>query len=86
VRAALQEAEEDQPLAFVGSARMRDGVERLVTSMRKALGVNLDDFRRQKGATDAFKVLRAGAEKAGVFILLAGNLGSFHTALDARVF
>jgi Zn-dependent peptidase ImmA (M78 family) len=86
VRSALEEAEEDQPLAFVGSARMPNGLDRLVASMRKVLGVSLDEFRRQKSATDAFKVLRAGAERAGVFVLLAGNLGSFHTDIDAHVF
>jgi Zn-dependent peptidase ImmA (M78 family)/transcriptional regulator with XRE-family HTH domain len=86
VRAALEEVEEDQTLPFVGSARMRDGVDPLVASLRKVLGVSLDEFRRQKTTTDAFKVLRAGAERAGAFVLLAGNLGSHHTNLDARVF
>ena len=54
--------------------------------MRAVLGVNLADFRRQRTATDAFNVLRAGAEKAGVFVLLLGNLGTHHTDIDARVF
>jgi Zn-dependent peptidase ImmA (M78 family) len=86
VRSALEEAEEDQPLAFVGSARMRDGLDPVVDAMRAALGVSLDEFRRQRTAADAFKVLRAGAERAGVFVLLLGNLGTYHTDLDARVF
>jgi Zn-dependent peptidase ImmA (M78 family)/transcriptional regulator with XRE-family HTH domain len=86
VAAALEEAEEDQPLAFVGSRRMGDGIARLVDSMREVLGVSLAEFRRQRTATDAFKVLRAGAEKAGVFVLLLGNLGTHHTDIDARVF
>lgn len=40
----------------------------------------------KRTATDAFKVLRAGAEEAGVFVLLIGNLGTYHTDIDARVF
>lgn len=86
VKAALEEAEDDEPLAFVGSARIADGVDAVVESMRATFGVNLGDFRRQRTAEAAFKLLRAGAEKAGVFVLLMGNLGSHHTDINARVF
>jgi Zn-dependent peptidase ImmA (M78 family)/transcriptional regulator with XRE-family HTH domain len=86
VRAALEETEEDEPLAFVDSARMNMGVDALVDSMRGTLGVSLDNFRTKKTVTDAFAVLRAGAEKAGIFVLLMGNLGTHHTDIDVRVF
>jgi len=86
VRAALEEAEDDEPLAFVGSANITDGVDAVVASMRTILGVSLEKFRQQRTADDAFKLLRGGAEGAGVFVLLMGNLGSHHTDIDARVF
>lgn len=86
VRAALEEAEEDDELPFVGSARIEDGVDAAVASLRETLGVSLEDFRQQGSVGDAFKVLRAGAESAGVFVLLMGNLGTHHTDIDARVF
>ena len=86
VRAALEEAEEDEPLPFVGSAKITDGVEAVVAAMRAILGVSLDEFRQQRTHDDAFRLLREGAEKAGVFVLLMGNLGSHHTGLDARAF
>lgn len=86
VRAALEEAEDDQPLEFVGVSRVADGVEATAKSIRNVLGISLDDFRNQRNASDAFKVLREGAEKAGVFVMLMGNLGTHHTDIDARVF
>ena len=86
VRAALEEAEEDEELPFVGSAKITDGVEAVVAAMRAILGVSLDEFRQQRTLDDAFKLLREGAERAGVFMLLMGNLGSHHTGLDARAF
>jgi Zn-dependent peptidase ImmA (M78 family) len=86
VRAALEETEEDEPLAFVDSARMNMGVDALVDSMRGTLRVSLENFRTKKTVTDAFAVLRAGAEKAGIFVLLMGNLGTHHTDIDVRVF
>src|SRR5215470_8525273 len=70
VRAALEEAEDDEPLAFVGSANITDGVDAVVASMRTILGVSLEKFRQQRTADDAFKLLRGGAEGAGVFVLL----------------
>src|SRR5712691_941343 len=86
VRAALEEAEEDEHLAFVGSATITDGVDAVVGSMRTTLEVSLEKFRQQRTADDAFKLLRGGAEAVRVFVLLMGNLGSHHTDIDARVF
>ncbi|MEX2649943.1 MAG: XRE family transcriptional regulator [Alphaproteobacteria bacterium] len=86
VRAALEEADEDQPLAFVGSAHVSDGVNSLVRSMRGVLGLSLDEFRAQGTVVEAFAKLRAATEKAGVFVVLMGNLGTHHTDIDPRVF
>lgn len=86
VREALEEAEEDEPLTFVGSARIEDGTNALVGAMQELLGLTAEDFYKQKSVDDAFAVLRAAAEKAGIFVLLMGNLGSHHTDIDARVF
>jgi Zn-dependent peptidase ImmA (M78 family)/transcriptional regulator with XRE-family HTH domain len=86
VRAALEETEEDKPLAFVGSAKMAHGVDALVTSIRDVLRVTVQQFRSQPTTSEAFSVLRAAAEKEGVFVLLMGNLGTHHTDIDVRVF
>jgi Zn-dependent peptidase ImmA (M78 family)/transcriptional regulator with XRE-family HTH domain len=86
VRAALEELDEATALDYVNSARMRDGVEPLVESMRDVLGVGREQFRAQKSVGDAFATLRAGAEKAGIFVLLLGNLGTHHSDIDVSVF
>jgi Zn-dependent peptidase ImmA (M78 family)/transcriptional regulator with XRE-family HTH domain len=86
VRAALEEAEEEEPLPFVGSAKITDGVETIVSAMRTTLGVSLEEFRQERTIANAFKLLREAAEGSGVFVLLMGNLGSHHTDIDARVF
>jgi Zn-dependent peptidase ImmA (M78 family) len=82
----MEETEEDRTLPFVASARMTAGVETIAMSIRDVLGVTLEEFRRQKNVTDAFGLLCAGAERAGVFVLLMGNLGTHHTDIDVRVF
>jgi Zn-dependent peptidase ImmA (M78 family) len=86
VRAALEEAEEAERLPFVGSARITDGVDAVLASMQATLDLSLEHFRRQRTPADAFKLLRASAERTGVFALLMGNLGSHHTDIEARVF
>lgn len=86
VRAALEDAEEDLPLSFVGAAQIEDGVETLVDEIQKLLGFSGVDFRAQRTTDEAFAALRAATEAAGVFVLLIGNLGTHHTNIDARVF
>jgi Zn-dependent peptidase ImmA (M78 family)/transcriptional regulator with XRE-family HTH domain len=86
VKAALEEMEENKVLPFVGSARPADGIDKVVALLQNLLGMNRDDFRAQKTIDAAFSLLRSRAEKAGVFVLLMGNLGTHHTDIDVRIF
>lgn len=83
---ALEDAQEAEPLGFVGSMRVQDGPARLADAMVQALGVTRKDFRAARSNDDAFRLLRDATERAGVFVILMGNLGTFHTAIDAEVF
>lgn len=86
VRSVLEDDEETKPLRFVGSKKMSDGVPALVDAIKEALGVQLADFRTQSSIEEAFAFLRSRAEAAGIFVLLIGNLGSSHTAIDLETF
>ncbi len=86
VRAVLVEEEEAQPLAFVGSMSRNDGVGPVLASIRKTLGLDLAAFRAQGSAEAAFSMLRRQVEMAGVYVLLIGNLGSHHSAIDVDAF
>ena len=86
VRAVLEDDEDVQPLAFVGSASMNDGVSALVTAIERMLGATRAQYRLQKDAESAFALLRERAERAGVFVLLIGNLGSHHSAIPVEAF
>jgi hypothetical protein len=86
VKSALEDVEEASPLAFVGSIRLEDGVEDAVAALEQLAGVTCRDFQAEKSTDAAFSLLRSGAERAGVFVLLMGNLGSHHTDIDVRVF
>ena len=86
VRAALEDEEEAQPLPFVGAATMDDGKAATLGKLHALLGVDRSHYRAQSDANAAFRLLRTSAEAAGVFVLLKGDLGSHHTAIDVQVY
>jgi Zn-dependent peptidase ImmA (M78 family) len=84
VRALLEEGGDAKPLGFVGSIAIEAGVEAVVDSIAEMLGFN---GRRQPGGSeDLFKDLRRRSERVGIFVLLAGDLGSHHSAISETVF
>ena len=62
--------------------------QRALREIARVLGDDLDAaaYHAQPNAEEAFRLLRSRTERAGVFVLLQGDLGSHHTALDPEVF
>ena len=86
VRAVLEDEDEEAPLPFIGSHAIADGQPAVLDSLRTLLNVKLPDYRAQRDANAAFSFLRDRAEREGIFVLLKGDLGSYHTALELDVF
>lgn len=86
VRAMLEDEEDTEPLPFVGSMRRSEGVPAVVSSVRETVSVDRSDFYAKASSSEAFTFLRDRVEAAGIFVLLIGNLGSYHTAIDVKTF
>lgn len=86
VRAALEDEEEAVALDFVGSAHVSAGRGPLLKSIRNTLNIDEQDLYREADPDQAFGLLRASVEATGAFVLLMGDLGSYHTAIDLEVF
>lgn len=86
LRETLIDEDEAHPLEFVGRASMEQGVSQVAVSIRQSLNFDLDIFRKNQPGKDAFTYLRTLAEETGIFVLLIGNLGSYHTSLNTRLF
>jgi len=86
VRAALEDEDEAIRLPFVASMTMRDGVEAVLKSIKETLDLDLERYRGTNRHSGGFAYLRERAEKAGIYVLLIGNLGSHHTSLDVETF
>jgi len=86
VRETLIDADEGDTLQFVGSHTMSSGIEQVVEIIRETLALDLNEYRNQPNQKEAFRLLREHAERAGIFVILRGNLGSFHSDIDVTVF
>ena len=84
--AMLDDDDDLVPLTFPGSATIDTPVEQLVGSVRDALGLQLSDLRAARNPDEAFRLLRSHAGQAGIFVLVLGDLGSYHTELSVEVF
>ncbi|WP_439369679.1 ImmA/IrrE family metallo-endopeptidase [Bradyrhizobium sp. DASA03120] len=86
VRAALEDEDEAVRLPFVASMTMRQGVEAVLRSIKETLDLDLERYRGTNRQSGGFAYLRERAERAGIYVLLIGNLGSHHTNLDVETF
>lgn len=86
VRETLIDSDEENLLDFIGKHNIDNGVERIVQTIRETLKVSLDNYRNQPSYKEAFRLLRQYTEMAGIFVILKGNLGSYHSNIDVAVF
>jgi len=86
VRDTIIDADEAKHLEFIGKHKIEDGVIRVVQTIRKFLNFNINAYRIQSNYKEAFRFLRQKVESQGVFVLLKGNLGSYHSNIPVTVF
>ena len=86
VRETLIDADEEKHLGFIGSHKIEDGVKSVVNSLRKLLNFDIIDYRKQSNYKESFRFLRQKIESQGIFVLLKGNLGSYHSNIPTTIF
>ena len=86
LRAALEDEEEVETLRFVGSAKITDGTTKVLALLKQILQIDYKEFYAQTNPDKAFAFLRAKVESTGVFVMLIGDLGSHHTAIELEIF
>ena len=86
VRETLIDVDEEHRLGFIGKHTIDNGVARIVRTIREVLDVSLEEYRGQSSNKEAFKFLRQKVEVAGIFVLLKGNLGSYHSNIAVQAF
>lgn len=87
IRDVLEDDPDHQAVRIVGSASMREGIPAFVAKISRLLDFDPSDRSRRRGsAEDLFRTLRTAAEMAGIFVIVAGDLGSHHSAVSTEVF
>jgi Zn-dependent peptidase ImmA (M78 family) len=86
LRQMLEDEEEAELLPFVGSARREDGAKSVANLIRAALRVSEEQQKRTRDASALFALLRAAADRAGIYVLLLGDVGSHHSDIGENVF
>jgi len=82
----LIEEEGGKPLAFVGSATHNHSPIQIAQSIRDILGFPIEEQKSIPNSGKFLAVMRNKAENSGFFIILQGNLGSWHTKIPPKVF
>lgn len=82
----LLEEEEVEPLRFVGSKAVADGAETVAKSIQSEIKFDLAEFRKAANESAAFTYLRTCLEAQRIFVLLLGNLGSYHSRISSAGF
>lgn len=86
LREALLEDDDTQLLEFVASCRMSDGAKKVASRIRATLDVTTVGQKQARDPGVLFALLRTAAERAGIYVLLLGDLGSYHSDVGEDVF
>jgi Zn-dependent peptidase ImmA (M78 family) len=82
----LLEQTEPAQVDYVASVTMDVQPAELARRITNRLGFSLAEFRQRPTVQAAFTYLREKVEASGAFVLLLGNLGSYHTNIPSGVF
>ena len=88
VRGIVESGEDYSKLAFVGSISVADRPDSVVNEVRRLLEIvtSAPPGHGKRDSKVLFDDLRTRVEKLGIFVVLMGNLGSHHSAIDSKVF
>ncbi len=87
VKSILEEDDEPVIHRYINSVKMSDGVQSVVDSIANTLEFDHTDLILRHGdAASLFRTLRTKVEQSGIFVLIMGDLGSWHSSISSEVF
>jgi Zn-dependent peptidase ImmA (M78 family)/transcriptional regulator with XRE-family HTH domain len=86
VELLTEDEDEVNPLPFVGRFRPSANASDVAADIRREIGIDFETQRSFRDRDTLFRGLRRKAEDVGIFVLLQGNLGSYHTDIEPEEF
>lgn len=83
---SAMEDDEMHPISFIGSTKISGGVQETLNVIQNALKLDIKKFRSKRKIEEAFSLLRTHTENLGIFVLLKGDLGSYHSSISVDTF
>lgn len=78
--------DEIDPLPFIGRLSIEAPVDVFADDLRTALGISESDQRKLRDSDALFRLLRNKAEDLGIYVIVQGDLGSYHSSIDPKEF
>ena len=86
IRETLIDEDEEIRLDFIGKYTIDQDVARITQTIRETINISINEYRTQPTYKKAFNLLRQQIEAAGIFVVLKGNLGSYHSNIAVTAF
>lgn len=88
VKSVIESEEEDRFVPFIGSLSTSAGLQKSVGLLMEAIGgiQTINDYHSRTEPGEAFRSVRRNVEKSGVFVILKGDLGSYHSKIPVSSF
>ena len=71
---------------YVGALSIKSTIEKNVTNMRTFLNFSFDDQQGLNSKNDLLRALRIQMQNIGIYVIYAGDLGSYHSQIDPNEF
>ncbi len=86
LRDTLIDEDEAVSHGFIGCMTTSENAQKIADSIMQTINFDVAAYREAPNTGEAFKYLRSRVEDIGVFVILAGNLGSHHSNIDTTIF
>ena len=77
---------EEEHVRFVDIVTLNTPLREVVASIRREIGLSVEQQLQAGNRDQLFKLIRERIEQARVFVLLVGDLGSYHSTIQPETF
>ncbi len=82
----LIEATQKKTLPFISSVSTKTPIQSVAKDIRDTLNFSFDEQKKLQSSDELFRTLRRKAQDAGIFVLVEGDLGSYHSQISPDEF
>ena len=82
----LEDDEDAAELTFVSSRSTDENASDVAAAIREQIAITADQQQAAANSAQLFALLRDKFERAGVFVILVGDLGSYHSDISPETF